>query len=57
VQKCPAQLREILNAFPRQALHAERLAVEHPVTGEVMEWHAPMPQDMQDLLHQIRSAA
>ncbi len=57
VQKCPAQLRAILNAFPRQALHAERLAVEHPVTGEIMEWHAPLPQDMQDLLHQIRNAA
>ena len=53
-QKCVPQLRELLNGFPRQALHATRLALEHPVSGEMMEWHAPMPQDMQQLLRQIR---
>ncbi len=55
-QKCVPQLRELLNSFPRQALHATRLALEHPVSGETMEWHAPLPQDMQQLLQQIRSA-
>lgn len=56
-QKCPPQLRAILTAFPRQALHAGRLGLEHPVTGEWMEWQAPLPDDMQRLLQQIRSAA
>lgn len=55
-QKCVPQLRELLNGFPRQALHATRLALEHPVSGETMEWHVPLPQDMQQLLQQIRSA-
>jgi 23S rRNA pseudouridine1911/1915/1917 synthase len=53
-QKCAPQLRELLNSFPRQALHATRLALVHPVSGEMMEWHSPLPQDMQQLLQQIR---
>ena len=53
-QKCVPQLRALLNGFPRQALHATRLALEHPVSGERMEWHAPLPQDMQQLLRQIK---
>ena len=55
-QKCVPQLRELLNGFPRQALHATRLALEHPVSGETMEWQAQLPQDMQQLLQQIRAA-
>lgn len=52
-QKCVPELRTLLNSFPRQALHATRLAVIHPVTNELMEWHVDMPQDMQDLLARI----
>ena len=55
-QKCVSQLREILSSFPRQALHATRLALVHPVSGEMMEWHAPLPADIQQLLQQIRAA-
>lgn len=36
--------------FPRQALHAERLGLLHPSTGEPCEWHAPLPPDMAGLL-------
>ncbi|MDO8812753.1 MAG: 23S rRNA pseudouridine(1911/1915/1917) synthase RluD [Gallionella sp.] len=53
-QKCVPQLRTLLHGFPRQALHATRLALEHPDSGETMEWHAPLPQDMQLLLQRIR---
>ena len=56
-QKCPAQLRELLNNFPRQALHATQLGLEHPTTGEWLEWHAPLPNDMAQLLHDIRAAS
>ena len=55
-QKCVSQLRTLLHGFPRQALHATCLALEHPDSGEVMEWHAPLPQDMAQLLQQIRKA-
>jgi len=55
-QKCVPQLRELLVSFPRQALHATRLALEHPVSGELVEWQAPLPKDMQQLLKQIKAA-
>ena len=32
----------------RQALHATRLAFDHPVTGEPMVFEAPLPEDMAD---------
>ena len=54
-QKCPPQMREILAAFPRQALHAERLGLAHPASGEWMEWQVELPGDMQQLLHEIRA--
>jgi 23S rRNA pseudouridine1911/1915/1917 synthase len=37
-------------AFPRQALHACRLGLEHPDTGEPMEWFRPPPPDMAALM-------
>ena len=44
-------LKEILRGFKRQALHAARLGLEHPMTGESMEWEVPIPDDMQQLLN------
>jgi 23S rRNA pseudouridine1911/1915/1917 synthase len=54
-QKCAPQLRELLAAFPRQALHAAQLGLEHPETDEWMEWQAPLPDDMAHLLQHIRA--
>lgn len=56
-QKCPPEMRPTLLEFPRQALHAERLGLEHPETGEWMEWQVDMPTDMQELLERIRAIA
>jgi 23S rRNA pseudouridine1911/1915/1917 synthase len=36
--------------FPRQALHAERLALVHPMTRERLDVTAPLPEDLQGLL-------
>jgi 23S rRNA pseudouridine1911/1915/1917 synthase len=47
---CSAALAAALGAFPRQALHAARLALMHPMTGRALEWEAPVPQDMERLL-------
>jgi 23S rRNA pseudouridine1911/1915/1917 synthase len=47
---CTPALAEALGAFHRQALHAARLALTHPVTGRRMEWQAAPPADMQDLV-------
>jgi 23S rRNA pseudouridine1911/1915/1917 synthase len=43
---CSPALAGALSAFPRQALHAARLALAHPVTGRPLEWEAPVPEDM-----------
>lgn len=47
-------LREALQAFGRQALHARRLRFDHPLTGEEVMCHAPMPVDMAQLLERLR---
>jgi 23S rRNA pseudouridine1911/1915/1917 synthase len=44
------QLQQALQTFRRQALHAERLGLEHPVSGEPMHWQVPPPADFQALL-------
>ena len=43
------QLIEALRAFKRQALHAARLAFEHPITGKPVDVTSPLPEDMQAL--------
>ncbi len=47
-------LREALLAFPRQALHATRLGLVHPLTDEDMEWEVPVPDDMEAILLLLR---
>lgn len=46
-------LKRSLQEFPRQALHAERVAFRHPATNEPMEIAAPVPEDMRTLLAAI----
>ncbi|WP_110932190.1 RluA family pseudouridine synthase [Paenibacillus bouchesdurhonensis] len=41
--------------FDGQALHAAVLGFVHPATGEYMEFTAPIPADMEDMLHSLRS--
>jgi len=46
-----------LRGFRRQALHAARLGLIHPQSGEYIEWEAPLPDDMQQLLTVLRDDA
>jgi 23S rRNA pseudouridine1911/1915/1917 synthase len=48
----PDELRPI--HFERQALHAYRLAFEHPASGELLRFEAPIPADFNDLLTRLR---
>ncbi len=50
-----ALLRETLLAFRRQALHAGRLSLVHPASGESMSWEAPPPEDFRALLEALRA--
>ncbi len=47
-------LQQTLRRFPRQALHASRLGLQHPQSGEYMEWQVPLPEDMEQLLEVLR---
>ena len=51
------ELIETLRAFKRQALHAARLAFEHPVTGRAVEVTAALPEDFQALLAALAADA
>ena len=48
------ELVAALRGFRRQALHAERLAFEHPVTHEPMSFSAERPADQQALIDALR---
>ena len=43
-----------LRGFRRQALHAERVALSHPITGEALEILAPAPEDLLALARALR---
>ncbi|QGS58932.1 23S rRNA pseudouridine(1911/1915/1917) synthase RluD [Shewanella algae] len=45
---------EVLKNFKRQALHAVRLELVHPITCELMSWQAPIPEDMVELTKALR---
>lgn len=40
----------LMSVFPRQALHAQKLGLVHPSSGQDCEWQAPVPDDMAALL-------
>lgn len=47
-------LVQTLKEFPRQALHARFLELEHPATGQRMKWTSPLPEDLVWLLSLLR---
>jgi 23S rRNA pseudouridine1911/1915/1917 synthase len=48
------ELAERLRSLKRQALHARRLRLEHPLRAESMEWEVELPEDMASLLEALR---
>ena len=44
----------VLRGFKRQALHAIKLQLAHPITGEQMRWQVPVPEDMVALTEALR---
>ncbi len=47
-------LRDAVASFHRQALHAIKLCLIHPKTGEAMEWQIELADDMRALLEAMR---
>ena len=52
-----AGLQQALQGFRRQALHAQRLQFEHPLTGRPRSFEAPPPADFARLLRHLRADA
>ena len=50
-------VKTAVKALGRQALHAYRLCLVHPISGEHMQFEAPMPKDMYHLLSVLRLEA
>ena len=52
-----AALKARLAGFPRQALHAERIAFRHPSTNEPIEIVSPVPEDLGALIGEVEGAS
>jgi len=42
---------------PRQLLHAWRLALRHPVTGQAISWESPVPDDFRRVVEALAAGA
>lgn len=49
-----ATLVQQIKEFPRQALHARSLELDHPMTGKRMRWDSVLPEDMIWMLTLLR---
>jgi len=53
-KKASEELKDALLNFKRQALHSKKLTLTHPISGELMSWKAPLPDDMSRLLEVLK---
>ena len=53
-KKASEELKLALVNFKRQALHSKKLTLTHPISGDLMSWKAPLPDDMQKLLDELK---
>jgi 23S rRNA pseudouridine1911/1915/1917 synthase len=56
-KNCSETLKLALRGFRRQALHAARLGLKHPVTGEELSWQCGLPSDMLSLIEALEQDA
>ncbi len=52
-KEVPAEARRPLRAFSRPALHAWKIAFDHPRSGERVEFEAPVPEDLRRLWERV----
>ena len=53
-RKIGVPVPDVVQAFPRQALHAQRLGLVHPATRAAMQWEAALPADFAALMAVLR---
>lgn len=52
--KFDGKTRALIASVGRQMLHAELLGITHPTTGNYMEFRAPWPDDLNQLIERLR---
>ena len=50
----PKELIDLIRNFPRQALHSSKLSFVDPETHEDISFDAPIPQDIKNLISQLK---
>jgi len=50
----PVEAKTLLNAFPRQALHARILGFNHPISGEKLLFESTIPNDFNGLINSLK---
>lgn len=50
-KKASQDMKNVLKAFRRHALHSKKLTLIHPKTGNSMTWKIDLPEDMKNLLN------
>jgi len=53
----PTYARRDVLGLGRQFLHSHRLAFSHPFTGQALQFEAPLPADLADVLARLRAGA
>lgn len=48
------EARTLIDGFPRQALHAKKLGLIHPTSGDDVEFEVPLASDLDELLTSLR---
>ncbi len=51
----PQNLKNYVNSFPRQALHAKSLGFIHPKSKKFMQFDSELPDDMEELLQKLEN--
>jgi 23S rRNA pseudouridine1911/1915/1917 synthase len=54
-RQAPEWIRKLLTDIDHQLLHARKLELDHPATGERLVFEAPPPEDFQSLLTALRA--
>lgn len=54
---CSEALQENLKQLRRQALHAKKLELWHPRTGQLMSWEIDLPDDFESLRQLLKQDA
>ncbi len=55
IRKLDGQTFDDQSQAPRQVLHAERIVLKHPFTGEKLEYFMPLPPDLKHWLKRLRT--